>query len=201
MKLKLIKIIPFALMCCSLVMAFFSLYGRALELNSRSRLFARINESYLSIVQFYCSDRTSNAYACQKEDYKCIKSGFNAVSQNSRFKQAEIDFILMNCSCDTSIAREFCFSTFPTTMLFVNGVPVPGAILKGFAHECDINVFIESYLADNIDDVIHDKRKERKQKQQAQLAAWAAWSPYWYGGYYRNCGFGYYGGWGRGGCW
>lgn len=179
-------------------MNYSSVHARTSEINSRSRLFARINESYIAIVQFYCSEKRE----CQKQDCKFIKSRFSSVSQNSSYREAEIDFIIMNCSCDMTIAKEFSFSTFPTIMIFMNGMPVQGACLSGFVHECDINALIEDYLGNEIDAIIHRKRKERKQKQEAQLAAWAAWGP-WYGGYgcCRPYGWGLYGGWGRGCCW
>jgi hypothetical protein len=173
--------------------------ARTIELNTRSRLFSRINESYLASVLFYCCQKGD----CQKQESKAIKSRFNSVSQNSSFREAEIDFVIMNCSNELSIAHDFGFSSFPTIMLFENGMPISGARITGFIHECDINALIENYLANEIDAIIHKKRKLRKQQQEAQLAAWAAWAPYWYGGYgcCRPCGWGFYGGWGRGCCW
>jgi hypothetical protein len=185
---------------CSLFVV--STNARTLELNSRSRLAARINQSYLAAVQFYgCQTNCSND--CQKQDYKIMKSRFNAVSQNSRFRQAGIDFIIMNCSSDFSVAQDFGFSSLPAVMLFVNGMPVPGASLYGFVNEFDVNALIENSLGNEIDNVLYQKQQDYEQKQEMQLAAWAAWAPYWYGGYgcYRPCGFGMYGGFGRGCCW
>ncbi len=182
-------------------------HGRVFEMNSRSRLFSRINQAYLAVVQFYCYSKDR----CCKEDYKELRNRVQAVSQNGRYFQAELDFIMMNCSSTPELAREFGFSQFPTLMLFENGMPIQGAVLSGFPHEYDINNLIENYLGQDIDAILHDKRKERKEKEAAQLAGWAAWGPYWangcgfgYGlgyGCYRPCGWGIYGGWGCGRCW
>ncbi len=194
------RLLIYVMVCLS----FFScIYSRFIELNSRSRFFSRINESYLSVVQFYSTD---NACApnqiSSKQAAKELKSRFNSVSQNSSFRQADIDFIMVNCDTDCSIARDLGFSRLPIIVIFAGGIPVPGARLDGFVHECDINAFIESYLSQDIDTIIHKKRKEYKQRQQAQWAAWAAWGPCWYnwGGCCRPCGWGFYGGWGGGGC-
>lgn len=180
-------------------MNYATVYTRTLELNSRNRLFSRINESYLAAVLFYCCEKKD----CKKQDFKAIKSRFNSVSQNGSFREAEIDFLIMNCSCELSIAHDFGFSQFPTIMLFENGMPISGARISGFVHECDINALIENYVGNEIGAIIHQKRKDYKEKQEAQLAAWAAWAPYWYCGYgcCRPCGLGIYGGWGRGCCW
>lgn len=185
----------------SVIIFFFSmsLQGRVSEVNSRNRLFSRINQASMVVAQFYFCERGACHEKCQKEDYRDIKSSLRAVSQNNRFIQAEIDFVLMNGCCDPCVAQEFSFSRYPTLMLFVNGMPIPGARLTGFVHECDINSFIERYLGNDIDDIIAEKKEDRQQEQAVQLAAWSAWGPYWYGGYYRPCGWGFYGGcgWGR----
>lgn len=172
---------------------------RTIEINSRSRLFARINESYIAAVQFYCYDRKS---PCQKSDYQELKARFNAVSQNSSYRQANIDFILMNCKGDRSITRELGISKLPTLMLFVNGMPIPGAQISGFAHECDMNALLENYLGNTIDKILDQKAEDRAREQELQIAAWTAWGPYWNCGYGYGCcrpGWGFYGSWG-GGC-
>lgn len=178
--------------------------ARVIEINSRNRLFARINESFISVVQFYCYDR-KNKNCCHINDYKDIKSRFNAVSQNNRYRRAEIDFILMNCNGEPCIAQEFGFSTMPALMIFVNGMPEPGARINGFVHECDINALIERYLSNDINDIIDQKIEDKERAQEAQIAAWTAWGPYWNCGYgygcYRPYGFGFYGNWGGGCCW
>jgi len=175
--------------------------SRVLDFNSRSRLFSRINQAYLAVVQFYCYSKDR----CQKEDYRELKNRFQSVSQNGRYAQADLDFIMMNCSTHKELAREFGFSQFPALMLFANGMPIQGALLNGFPHECAINSFIESYAGNDIDAILRQNKKEQKQRQAAQIAGWAAWGPYWANG----CGFGYgfcrpwgfYGGWGCGRCW
>lgn len=192
----------------SLALASFSLEARVLELHSRLRLFSRINESYLAVVQFcYCDQKSKSS--CNNNRYRPIKESLQAVSNNSKFRQADIDFIVMNCNGNRSIAQEFGINSFPVLMLFVNGLPLQNAYLTGYAHECTINAFIEDNLVAEIDNVLHYKRKEQKRKEEAQYAALAAWGPYWYNGCgwgygyggCRPCGWGLYGGWNCGRCW
>lgn len=201
MKLILLRLHLRLLSAFALALIIIPLEGRVFEINSRSRLFSRINQAYLAVVQFYCCSKDK----CQKEEYKELKNRVQAVSQNGRYFQADLDFIMMNCCSAPELAREFNFFKFPTLMLFANGMPVPGAVLRGFPHEYDINTLIENYLGRDIDALLHQKQKNQERKEELQIATWAAWGPYWANG----CGFGYgycrpwgfYGGWGCGRCW
>lgn len=199
------KKLAFLVMFC-IFMAFLasSLESRVMEYNSRNRLFSRINQAYIAVVQFYCYPKDR----CGKEDYRELKNRFQSVSQNGRYLDAEIDFLMMSCYGAPELRRELGFCRYPTIVLFVNGMPVLGAQLTGFPHECDINNLIETYLGRDIDQILRQKRKDQKQREAAQIAGWAAWGPYWANG----CGFGYgccrpwggfYGGcgWGWGRCW
>jgi hypothetical protein len=183
----------------------FSVYSdaRVIDFNSRNRLFSRINQAYIAVVQFYCYSKDR----CDREKYRELKNRLQSVSQNGSYLDAEIEFLMMNCSGAPGLARELGFCKYPTLVLFVNGMPLPGAQLTGFPHECDINNLIESHLGNSVDQILRQKRKDQKEREAAQIAGWAAWGPYWANG----CGFGYgwcrpcglYGGWGcgYGRCW
>lgn len=189
------KIIWLVLICL-----FTSAHARVFEFENRTKASVKMNQASLVALLVYEAD------CCKRKDpgLRSIKDSFRAVSENSRYKYANMTFIALNSNADATLMHDLGLRSIPAVVLLQAGSPVrnnAGAVaqlaIAYDGNEFAINDFIDDYLGGTVDEVARQKNERERELEQASLAAWSVgWNPCYCGGYYGGCSFGCGFGWG-----
>lgn len=186
-----------------------SIVTKTIEAKSITRLHELLAKYDNAVLLLYKDDKQLRKNP--KLQYKIydLPIMFRATSLNSRYKEANVNFIRMNMTrivCD--LPPEWNVTCFPTFLLFEKGEIVKDfcspALLQGFVSRKKLDEFINQHLAHAIQKSIKEKSQARQWRlDEAIVKSYerpacyyftypGAYYPYWHGYYYGRgfgCGF------------
>lgn len=167
-----------------------SLRAKEREARSYEKLQLLLAKAPYTVVVFYDNSREHRKNKELKQKIRNLQVMFRAVSKDSTYKEANLQFIKADISRSNlaQALRTYGINTVPQFLLFLGRERIKGQALKGFIYRDDLERFINQNLKGQMQQQMKEKEQARKRElQEAKIRAYNRpyWgSPYWYYGYY-----------------
>jgi hypothetical protein len=164
-----------------------------------------LSHAELAVVMFYEKNagvrrherKSPDSVALHKEvraDAERLEYMFSTVSRTSRYREAGVFFLTINCAYDAlnALASRYGITQFPSFVLFEDGIRVKDngkstTLASDTVSSEQLREFIDTYLNQHIEDIIEDKAEARERAIERNLYYWGGWGypsyPYYYWNY------------------